>query len=85
MLEILKSIHAGLLSNPLGVPLYFRIGIDKKHGNLAQYYCACGTSNAEGGVHNSGHQHLPISGASLRHASAQVHDFVLMHNLSVSH
>jgi hypothetical protein len=83
--NILKSIHAGLLSDPLGVPLYFRIGIDKKHGNLARYRCARGTSNAEGGVHNSGHRHLLILGASPRHASARVRDLVLMHNLLVSH
>jgi hypothetical protein len=57
--------------------------IDKKHGNLALYRCARGTGDVEGGVHHSGRHHLPISGASPRHASARVRDFVLMHNLMV--
>jgi hypothetical protein len=68
----LKSIQAGLLSDPLDVPLYFRIRLDTKHGNLALYRCARGTNNVEGGVHHSGRRHLPISGASPRHASAHV-------------
>jgi hypothetical protein len=81
--NIMKSIQAGLLSDPLDVPLYFRIGLDKKHGNLALYRCCRGINNTEGGVHHSGCRHLPISGASPRHASARVRDFVLMHNLMV--
>jgi hypothetical protein len=75
----LKSIQAGLLSDLIDVPLYFQIRLDKKHGNLALYRCARGTNNVEGGVHHSGCCHLPISGASLRHASAHVQDFVYSH------
>jgi hypothetical protein len=67
--DILKSIHPGLLSDPLDVPLYFQIGLDKKHNNLALYQCVHGTGGVEGGVHHSGRRHLPISGASPRHAS----------------
>lgn len=52
--NILKAIKSGLLSDPLDVPLYYRVGIDKKHGNLPIYGCARGTNNAEGGVHHSG-------------------------------
>lgn len=79
----MKSIQAGLLLDLVGVPLYFRIRIDKKHGNLPVYRCAHGTNNAEGGMHHSGCRHLPISGASPIHASARVRDFVLMHHLLV--
>ncbi len=82
--NVLKVIKAGLLSDPPGVPLYYQIGIDKKHGNLPLYRCAHGTNSAEGGVHHSGCRHLPISGVSARHASARLRDFVLMHNLLVS-
>jgi hypothetical protein len=82
--NVLKAIKMGLLSDPPGIPLYFQIGIDKKHGNLPIYRCARGTNNAEGGVHHSGRRHLPISGVSAFHASARLRDFVLMHNLVVS-
>jgi 3'-5' exonuclease len=81
--NVLKAIHAGLLSDPPGIPLYFQMGVDKKHGNLPIYRCARGTNNAEGGVHLSGRRHLPISGVSTRHASTRLRDFVLMHNLVV--
>ena len=80
---MLKAIHAGLLSDPPGIPLYFQMGVDKKHGNLPIYRCARGTNNAEGGVHLSGRRHLPISGVSTQHASTRLRDFVLMHNLVV--
>jgi hypothetical protein len=53
-INVLKSIQAGLLSDPPGIPLYFQMGVDKKHGNLPIYQCARGTNNAEGGVHLSG-------------------------------
>ena len=82
--NVLKAIKAGLLSDPPGIALYYQIGVDKNHGNLPLYWCARGTNSAEGGVHNSGRRHLPISGVSARHASARLHDFVLMHNLVVS-
>jgi hypothetical protein len=81
--NVLKAIRAGLLSDPPGIPLYFQMGVDKKHANLPIYRCARGTNSAEGGVHHSGRRHLPISGVSARHASSRLRDFVLMHNLVV--
>lgn len=81
--NVLRVIQAGLLSDPPGIPLYFQMGVDKKHGNIPIYRCARGTNNAEGGVHLSGRRHLPISGVSARHASTRLRDFVLMHNLVV--
>jgi hypothetical protein len=42
-----------------------------------------GTNSVEGGVHHSGRRRLPIAGASARHASTRLCDFVLMHNLVV--
>lgn len=80
----LKLIQAGLLSDPLDVPLYYQIAVDKQHANLPIYRCARGTNNAEGGVHHSGRRRLPISGGSARHTNARLCDFMLMHNLEVS-
>ena len=82
--NIMKAIQLGLLSDPVDVVLYFRMGVDKHHGNLPIYRCARGTNATEGGVHHSGRRRLPISGGSPRHANARVRDFVLMHNLNVS-
>lgn len=35
--NVLKTIQAGLLSDPPGISLYFQMGVDKKHGNLPIY------------------------------------------------
>ena len=81
--NVLKVIQSGLLSDPPNIPLYYQIGVDKKHANLPLYRCVRGTNSVEGGVHHSGRRRLPISGVSARHASTRLHDFVLMHNLVV--
>ena len=81
--NVLKAIQNGLLSDPPNIPLYYQIGVDKKHRNLPLYRCVRGTNSVEGGVHHSGRRRLPISGASARHASSRLRDFVLMHNLVV--
>lgn len=79
----MKAIKGGYLSDPPGISLYFQMGVDKEHGNLPIYRCVQGTNSAEGGVHHSIRRRLPISGVSPRHASARLHDYVLMHNLVV--
>jgi hypothetical protein len=38
--NVLMAIQAGLLSDPPGIPLYFQMGVDKKHANLPIYQCA---------------------------------------------
>jgi hypothetical protein len=81
--NVLKMIQSGLLSDPYNISLYYQIGVDKKHGNLPLYRCVRGTNSVEGGVHHSGRRQLPISGASVHHASTRLRDFVLMHNLVV--
>jgi len=70
--NVLKAIRAGLLSDPPGIPLYFQMGVDKKHGNLPIYRCTRETNSAEGGVHHSGRRQLPISGVSACHASSRL-------------
>jgi hypothetical protein len=52
--NVMRAIQAGLLPDPPGIPLYFQMGVDKKHGNLPIHHCAQGTNNAEGDVHLSG-------------------------------
>ncbi|KAG6835693.1 hypothetical protein H0H93_015646 [Arthromyces matolae] len=79
--NILDLIRKGYLSDPPGVPLYYRIGVDKKAGNLPIYRCFRGTTMTEGGVHTHLRSRLPTSGVSVRHVHACLLDFILRHNL----
>ncbi|KAJ7664273.1 hypothetical protein B0H17DRAFT_952109, partial [Mycena rosella] len=81
--NVLKAIHLGLLSDPPGVPLYFQMGIDKRHGNLPILRCGRGTNNPEGAVHHSLRDRMPKSGVGIRHAASRVTDYVFIHNLVV--
>ena len=81
--NILKAIKAGLLSDPPGISLHVQVGIDNDHGKLPIYRCLRGTNATEGGIHLSIRHWLSISGASPHHASAQLHDYVYVHNLVV--
>ncbi|KAG6818718.1 hypothetical protein H0H93_002526, partial [Arthromyces matolae] len=82
--NILDLIRKGYLSDPPGVPLYYRIGVDKKAGNLPLYRCFRGTTMTEGGVHTHLRSRLPTSGVSVRHVHACLLDFILRHNLLAS-
>lgn len=82
--NVLDLIKNGYLSNPPGVALYFKTGIDKNAGNLPMYWCACRTNLTEGGVHTHIHSCLPKFGASIPHVQACLMDFVLHYNLLVS-
>ena len=82
--QIREMTRQGFISDPPGIPLYTKIGIDKKAGGLPIYRCCRGTNFTEGGVHTHLRSHLPTSGASVRHANASLCDFVLQHNLRVS-
>ncbi|PPR06280.1 hypothetical protein CVT24_000821 [Panaeolus cyanescens] len=81
--QILGLIQQGFLSDPYGVELYTPIALDGKANNLPIYRCARGTNATEGGVHTHLRPRLPSGGASVRHADACIHDFVLQHNLRV--
>ena len=81
--HVLDLIQNGYLSDPPGIPLYTVVGLDKKAGGLPMYRCSRGTNATEGGVHKHIRAHLPKCGASIRHANAVLHDFVLYHNLTV--
>jgi hypothetical protein len=47
--NVLKAMQAGLLSDPPGIPLYYQVSIDKKHGDLPLYQCIWGMNHVEGG------------------------------------
>ncbi|CEP09132.1 hypothetical protein, partial, partial [Parasitella parasitica] len=49
--NIKKSIRLGHLSDPVGVPLYFRVKEDKF--GLTIYRCVRGTNSVEGGIHTN--------------------------------
>ena len=68
--DILKSAHLGHISDPPGIALYYKMGIDSD--GLPFYQCARGTNSVEGGIH------MPIcqTFGSL-HASPELSDALL--------
>ncbi|KAJ7895035.1 hypothetical protein B0H13DRAFT_2339037 [Mycena leptocephala] len=71
----------GFLSDPPGIPLYYKVSVDKF--DLDLYRCIRGSNYPEGGVHRHLLSHLPTSGAGIRHANASLKDFICRHNLVV--
>jgi hypothetical protein len=47
--RLLDTAHRGFLSDPLGIPLYYRMGIDRD--GLTVYRAIRGTNSVKGGVH----------------------------------
>ena len=81
--NILTLIQGGYLSDPLGITLYYQIGLDSNNGSLPIYRCMHGTDMTEGGVHKQICSHLPVSGVSPQHLYSCLLDFILRHNLLV--
>ncbi|KAJ6612423.1 hypothetical protein B0H10DRAFT_2223152 [Mycena sp. CBHHK59/15] len=79
--NILELIQKGFLSDPPGIPLYYKLNVDKF--GLDLYRCIRGSNYPEGGVHRHLLSHLPMSGAGIRHANASLKDFICRHNLVV--
>ncbi|KAF7762010.1 hypothetical protein Agabi119p4_10002 [Agaricus bisporus var. burnettii] len=79
--NLLELIRKGFISDPSNIPLYTRIGTDKKNGGLPIYRCCRGTNATEGGVHTHIRSRLPKFGVSVRHVHASLLDFTLRHNL----
>ena len=50
--NILRTIQAGYLSDPLGIPLYYQVGLDRRENGLPIWQCIRGTNFTEGGVHS---------------------------------
>ncbi len=81
--NILDLIKKGFLSDPPGIPLYYQLGMDQF--GMTLYRCMRGTNMTEGGVHTHLRSRLPTSGVSIRHIQSRLLDFILRHNLLVSH
>ena len=81
--NILKTIQAGYLSDPPGIPLYYQVGLDRKENGLPIWRCIRGTNFTEGGVHHSIRACFPDSIISACNAVNRLADFQLHHNLHV--
>ncbi|KAG2227535.1 hypothetical protein INT45_002220 [Circinella minor] len=60
--SMIKAIYEGQISDHPDVPLYYKIGLDKKAG-LPIYRCCRGTDSLEGGVHQNIIRAIGSSGA----------------------
>lgn len=81
--NILKTIQAGYLSDPPGIPLYYQVGLDRMENGLPVWRCIRGTNFTEGGVHHSIRACFPDSTISSRNAVNRLADFQLHHNIHV--
>ncbi|KAJ7579953.1 hypothetical protein C8J56DRAFT_1058250 [Mycena floridula] len=79
--NILELIKGGYISDPPDVELYSCLGTDSN--GLPIYSRGRGTNFTEGAVHRPIRHCLPIGGASPRHTSTRLKDFMLKHNLIV--
>jgi hypothetical protein len=68
--NILQTARLGLMSDPPGIPLYYKIGVDCN--GLPYYRCVRGTNSIEGGIH----MQLRRTFGSL-HASPELTDALL--------
>lgn len=80
--NVLENVRLGYVSDPPGIPLYFKMGQDKD--GLPLWRCARGTNATEGGVHQNLHHRISPYNASPRYGSNLVADFTLTRNLNVS-
>ncbi|KAF6759179.1 hypothetical protein DFP72DRAFT_1102402 [Ephemerocybe angulata] len=80
--QILDLIRLGYVSDPPNIPLYTKIGVDAKAGNLPIYRCSRGTNFTEG-IHSQLRSRLPTVGVSIRHINARIPEYVYVHNKRV--
>jgi len=79
--NLLKLVQQGYLSDPPGISLYYKIGVDQN--GLPIWRCCRGTNFTEGGVHHSIRDSFPSSSISAQHAVNRMNIFMLRHNLLV--
>lgn len=77
------AIAAGHVSDPINIPLYFEIGLDKD--GLPLYRCSRGTSSIEGGVHQNIIRKFGGFGASPFLLDCMLADYRLRHNIDVGY
>jgi hypothetical protein len=71
--NVLELIQKGFLSDPPGIPLYYKVNVDEFWLDLLS--CVCGSNYPEGGVHRHLLCYLPTSGGNLpcKHQSHGLH------------
>ncbi|KAG2225628.1 hypothetical protein INT45_012100 [Circinella minor] len=80
--NMIKAIYEGQISDHPDVPLYYKIGFNKKAG-LSIYCCCRGTNSLEGGVHQDIIRAIGSSGAGLHMADCFLAKYRLRHNIKV--
>ncbi|KAG2216099.1 hypothetical protein INT45_001361 [Circinella minor] len=80
--NMIKAIYEGQISDHPDVPLYYKIGFDKKAG-LSIYRCCRGTNSLEGGVHQNIIRAIGSSGAGPHMADCFLAEYRLRHNIKV--
>ncbi|CEP10632.1 hypothetical protein [Parasitella parasitica] len=80
--RVTQSIRLGHLSDPVGVPLYFRVKEDKF--GLTIYRCVRGTNSVEGGIHTNIIRKFGFYNASPDLAECALADYRLRHNADVA-
>ncbi|KAF7728460.1 hypothetical protein EC973_006013 [Apophysomyces ossiformis] len=81
-INVLKAIRRGEVSDPPGIPLYFKMGEDKN--GLPLYRCSRGTNSLEGGVHQNIIRNFLSFGAGPHLTGCALADYRLRHNIDVS-
>ena len=80
--RLIDTARLGFLSDPVGVSLYYRMGIDKD--GLSIYRTIRGTNSVEGGVHMTIHRVFGSLQASPELAECILVNWILRRNCSVS-
>ena len=79
---MIKSIYNGEVSDHPKVPLYYKVGFDKKAG-LPLYRCSRGTNSLEGGIFANIVRAIGASGAGAEMADCFLAEYHLRHNIKV--
>lgn len=80
---VLRTIKDGFVSDPPGVALYMRIGLDANADDLPVYFCCRGTNISEGAVHRPILHVFPTTGVGVRHSIMALCAFIMRHNFIV--
>jgi hypothetical protein len=79
--RLLQTAQLGFLSDPPGIPLYYKMGIDRD--GLTIYRCIRGTNSVEGGVHMVVRRVFGSLQASPELAECILLNWILRHNSTV--
>jgi hypothetical protein len=79
--SMLENVRLGYYSDPPGVELYFKMGVDKN--GLTTYRCCRGTNSVEGGVHQNIIRKYDSFNTSPRHGINVILEYAVRHNIAV--